>query len=435
MKSRVLCFLAWTIIASLTTWLYTKTIDVPVSNEAALANVNGGSVEFAAQNTLESARTNAYDIGLLLWSLVSLIILLPGKNGVIAAVKKLSGTTATAVLLLLLAIPMTGCMRPYDTPEYKEIQTFQTAYVIDMDTTKASDPKQVKFDSEEFLEKSKIATKRIQIPHRWVQDGRIIGDGHYIPTIMLVIVDRSPVTREWTSKEKGEKGADQAIWTESADSVGFSMGWNVTGYIQEKDTSKFLYVYPSASLSTVIDTEVRSRVQMIAAQESAKYKLDSLRERKNEIADAVRKDCTEFFSARGITLTSIGQFGGMSYENPKIQDAIDQTFITQQEKVNARSMLEAQDDKNKRITSEADALAEASRRKAKGEADGLESINKALEKAANNPQLLQLRSLEVEKNRIEKWKGDYPQVVAGSGANAWIGLGNVPVDQPVKAVK
>lgn len=435
MQTRVLCFLAWSIIASLTTWLYTKTVDVPVSNAVALANVNGGSAEFAAQNTLESARSHAYDLGILLWVIVSLLILLPGKSGLIVAVKKFNGTTATAVLLLLLAIPMTGCMRPYDTPEYKEIQTFQTAYVIDIDTAKAANPDQVKFDSEEFLEKSKVATKRIQIPHRWVQDGRMIGDGHYISTIMLVIVDRSPVTREWKSNEKGEKGKDNAIWTESADSVGFSMGWNATAYIKEKDTSKFLYFYPSGSLYAVMDSEIRSRTQMIAAQESAKYKLDVLREKKNEIAEAVRKDCNEFFEVRGITITSIGQFGGMTYENPKIQDAIDQTFITQQEKVNAASMLAAQEDKNKRITSEADALAEASRRKAKGEADGLESINKALEKAANNPQLLQLRSLEVEKARIEKWKGDYPQVVAGSGANAWIGLGNVPVDQPAKAVK
>ena len=42
---------------------------------------------------------------------------------------------------------------------------------------------------------------------------------------------------------------------------------------------------------------------------------------------------------RGITITTIGQFGGMTYENTKIQDAIDQVFISQQEKERAAAAL------------------------------------------------------------------------------------------------
>ena len=146
-------------------------------------------------------------------------------------------------------------------------------------------------------------------------------------------------------------------------------------------------------------------------------------------------DVLTFFSERGITVTSIGQFGGMTYENVKIQDAIDQTFITQQEKVNAKAMLDAQADKNARITQEADALAEAARRKAKGEADGIESVNAALAKAANNPQLIQLRMLEVETARVGKWNGTYPTMVSGEGANLWVGLGSSPELAPAVASK
>ena len=384
---------------------------------------------------MESARTNGRGLALLVWVIVSLCIILPGKKGLISVIKGgdsepntgSSGAGRTATLLGLAFMFLTaGCMREFDKPEYKEIQTFQTAYVIPIDTEQASSPSQVKFASEEFLEKAKVAAKRVQIPHRWVKTGRSLNDtvGEYIPTVMLIVVDRSPVTREWESKDSGKKGTDKAIWTESADSVGFSMGWNVTAYIQEKDTSKFLYWYPSASLANVIDTEVRGRIQMISAQESAKWKLDELRMKKNEIAEAVRKDCNDFFTARGITLTSIGQFGGMSYENPKIQDAIDQTFITQQEKVNAKAMLDAQSDKNTRITQEADALASAAAKKGEGEAKAITFVNEALAKAANNPQLIQLRALEVEGKRIEKWLGTYPAVVSGTG-NTWVGLGNV----------
>lgn len=442
MNARIVWFLVWSVLAIFGGWLWRKTADVPISNTVALAQVNGGTAEFVTQNTVESARSNGGSLGFLIWLIVSLCIVLPGKKGLIACLwdpKSVrdqdrkddstagTGKVAGALLVLLSMSLLAGCMRPFDKPEYKEIQPYQTAYVIPIDTEKATGPSQVKFASEEFLEQAKVAAKRVQIPHRWVKTGRSIGDvvGEYIPTVIMIVVDRSPVTREWESKDSGKKGGDKAIWTESADSVGFSMGWNVTAYIQEKDTSKFLYWYPSASLAAVLDTEVRGRIQMVAATESAKYRLDVLREKKNEIADAVRKDCEAFFTARGITLTSIGQFGGMSYENPKIQDAIDQTFISQQDKVNAAAFLAAQADKNTRILSEADALASAAAKKGKGEADAIAFVNEALAKAANNPQLIQLRALEVELARVKGWNGAYPAVVAGAGGNTWVGLGNV----------
>ena len=420
--------IAWTALVGIVSWTYEKTMDVPVTNSVVLANVNGDSASWATSNVVLQARRAQALTPCFIWLVGAMSILFP----LIRRLVKSSGSTPAALILVSLMFLGSGCRAPYDVPEFKEITPNQTAYVIPMDTDTG---KQVKFASEAFLEQAKVATKRIEIPHRWVQDGRISSDGHYIPSVMVIVVDRAPVTREWKNSGKANKETDKAIWTESADSVGFSMGWTVTGYIQEKDTSKFLYWYPSGSLANVIDTEVRGRIQMVSAQESAKYPLDVLRTKKNEIGLSVRTDITEFFTARGITITSIGQFGGMEYENPQIQEAIDKTFITQQEKVNAKSMLEAQGDKNLRITQEAEALAEASRRKAKGEADGLESINKALEKAANNPQLLQLRALEVERVRIEKWQGTYPSVVSGAGANTWIGLGNAPTEQPVKATK
>ena len=220
------------------------------------------------------------------------------------------------------------------------------------------------------------------------------------------------------------KGKDTAIWIESADSVGFSMGWSCTAYIKEEDASKFLYWYPSGSLAQVMDGEIRARVQQVAAEVAAGVKLDALRERKLEIAEAVKKDCTNFFAARGITITTVGMFGGMTYENGEIQKAIDQTFIAQQEKVVAKAQLDAQDDKNLRIKSEAVALAEAATTKGKGEAGALELVNQALAKAANNPQLVQLRQIEVDQARVAKWNGTYPTTVAGEGANVWVGLGN-----------
>ena len=94
----------------------------------------------------------------------------------------------------------------------------------------------------------------------------------------------------------------------------------------------------------------------MAAEVAAKYPLDTLRSRKQEIADAVKKDVMSFFTARGVSVTTVGMFGGMTYENPDIQKAIDQTFIAQQLKTVSLAKFEAQQKENERIELEANGL-------------------------------------------------------------------------------
>jgi SPFH domain / Band 7 family len=90
-----------------------------------------------------------------------------------------------------------------------------------------------------------------------------------------------------------------------------------------------------------MNTEVRGRIQQVAAEIAAKYPLDALRARKQEISDAVKNDITSFFSQRGIVITTVGMFGGMTYENVEIQKAIDNTVIAQQLKVVNEAKWEA----------------------------------------------------------------------------------------------
>src|SRR5205085_10776198 len=117
----------------------------------------------------------------------------------------------------------------------------------------------------------------------------------------------------------GTSARNQSIWIESADSVGFSMGFTCTAFIPEEQAAKFLYWYPSGSLAELMDTEVRGRIQQVAAEIAARYPLDGLRARKQEISDAVKHDVIAFFSERGVSITTVGMFGGMTYENRAIQ--------------------------------------------------------------------------------------------------------------------
>lgn len=355
------------------------------------------------------------------------------------------------VVLVTLSSFQYGCMKPYDKPEYVEVKSSETAFVIPLEDNVE---KQVKFDSAKYLEGRKVSGKRIPITHRWNRTGRWETNGAWIPTVKVVLVNRSPETRTWETNDPKQRG--NAIWVESADSIGFSMGWNCTAYIKEEDCSQFLYMYPSGSLASVMDSEVRAMIQQETALFSAKYPLDVLRTKKNELAESVKSFVVAFFEKRGITITTIGMCGGMTYENPEIQKKIDETFVIQQEKVNASSMLAAQEDKNKRIKSEAEAVATAAVSKAKGEADGklllakteadgklmlaeteakgIRLVSQAITEANNNPQLVQLKQIEVDKVRAEKWTGHYPTTIIGSGANTWVGLNGIGTENTQNAV-
>lgn len=407
--------------------LWTDAAQPTIGTQLAVANVNGGNTEWQEMNVFQKNKGLVGTVSFILFGLTAVVLFVPmfrkksessSNNGVSSAI--------IMIFACATIVAMTGCRKPYDVPEFVEVGNNQTAFVVPLEgDTKA----QAKFNSVEYLEALKVGTKRIQIPHRWNQTGRLSNDGKWIPTVKVILVDRTPVTREWVA----EKNKATAIWTESCDSIGFSMGWNGTAFVKEENTATFLYWYPSGSLAAVMDEEIRGKIQESVATYSAKVKIDLLREQKAEMAIYVKDLVVPFFEKRGITITTLGQCAGMTYDNDKIQQAIDATFITQQEKVNAKAMLEAQEDKNKRIKSEAEALAEAARTKAKGEADGnlskflaeaqgIEAINKAIAQANNNPQLVQLKSIEVEKARVEKWNGMFPTTVVGEGSNTWVGL-------------
>src|SRR5262245_14969085 len=329
--------------------------------------------------------------------------------------------------LALVLICTSSCVRPYDRPEYVEIDTSETGFLIPLEGDTAE---QVRFQSEDYLKQHKVAAKRVQITHRWSQEGRWPTDGRWIPTVRLGKVNRSPVRREWVTTQTSTAGgavqrADKAIWIESSDSVGFSMGFTCTAFIPEEDASRFLYWYPSGSLADVMDKEVRGRIQQAAAEVAARYPLDGLRSRKQEIAEAVKQNVTNFFAMRGVPVTTVGIIGGMTYENTELQKSIAQTHIAQQLKVVTEAKYEAQKKENDRMELEAEGVAEKARREAQGQADARKTaaageaeairlINAAATEAQQNPLLLQLKALEVEKARIEKWDGRYPQMWFGA---------------------
>ena len=105
-------------------------------------------------------------------------------------------------ILLLVALftvfGLTGC-GPYPTEQAVEVKNNETAFVVPLEGDSKS--KQAQFMSIEYLEKAKVATKRIVIPQRKRSLGRAWFDYEWIPLARVIVVDRSPVTRSgWTKR-------------------------------------------------------------------------------------------------------------------------------------------------------------------------------------------------------------------------------------------
>lgn len=307
-------------------------------------------------------------------------------------------------VLLCCVIMMCGLLtacKPYDTPEFITIEASQTAFLIPLvgDTGNQS-----AFESEEMLLEAKVATKEIQIPHRWVQLGRMSSNGEWRPSATLIVVERKPVSRSWESGDSAAASANKAIFGETSDGIGIYVGMNCTAMIEEKDAAKFLYRYNNTPLETIIDTDIKKMVEDQFNMECAKYTSTDLLSHKAEIMDTVKNKVTTYFKDYGITITVLGLKEGISYENPAIQTAIDKKFESEQK-------LVIQQNENEANLAKAEADAKALLMVAQAQAEA----NKILTESLTDEILRQMY--------YEKWDGKLP---------TYMGSGNESILMPIE---
>lgn len=299
---------------------------------------------------------------------------------------------ALTVLLVMTATCFIGCRRPYDTPEFVTIEPSQTAFLIPLVGDSSN---QASFESEELLLEAKVATKEIQIPHRWVQTKRRHWQGEWRPTATLIVVERKPVSRSWESGDSAASSSNKAIFGETADAIGIYVGMNCTAMIEEKDAAKFLYRYNNTPLETIIDSDIKKMVEDQFNRATSQYKSTELHTHKAEIVETVKTSVTEYFKGYGITITVLGIKEGFSFENPAIQEALDKKFESEQD-------LVIQQNKN-----------EANLAKAEAEAQAL-IIAAEAEAEANRKIAASLTAPILEKMYYDAWDGKLPTVV-GNG--------------------
>ena len=301
---------------------------------------------------------------------------------------------ALVFVLVMVCCLFTGCRKPYDVPELITIEASQTAFLIPLIGDTGN---QGVFESEELLLEAKVATKEIQIPHRWVQTGRKDWNGEWRPSAALIIVERKPVSRSWESGDSAATSANRAVFGETSDNIGIYVGMNCTAMIEEKDAAKFLYRYNNTPLETVIDTDIKKLVEDRFNVETAKYTSTELGAKKGEIMEAVKEYVVDYFKDYGITITVLGLKEDISYENPEIQAAIDKRFASEQD-------LEIQKNKNEANIAKAEAEAQAMILTAEAEAE------------ANRKLAESLTANVLEKMYYDKWDGVLPEVYGADNA-------------------
>lgn len=287
------------------------------------------------------------------------------------------------VLLLLTVAVLAGCTKK----QVYTIEANQTAFLIPL---KGDVKNQASFESEEFLSEAKVAAKQVYITYTRERLGPMHHE--YVADNLLIIVDRTPVTREWSETvESGTSTNNQAIYAESKESIGFNVGMNCSAQIySEEDAVKFLYCYNNKTLSDIIDSEVRARVESDFVETCAKYTMNEILAKKAEIMDYVRDDVTNYFAERGITITVLGMKDGIEYDDPSVQTAINASFVAErnaeaQRVNNETAIAKAQAEGEAEIIS-AEATAKANRLLAESITDGL-----------------------VELKKIERWNGQLPK--------------------------
>jgi len=297
-------------------------------------------------------------------------------------------------LLFILAISLMmlnlgGCWKSFDQPELVNIEPSQTAYLIPL-VGKTSD--QQAFKSEEFLDKNKIAAKQVQIPHRWIDTGRMPGSGEWIAAARLIVVERKPSTRMWTESPKtGSTTNDDGISAESKGSISFVARMNCVAQIDVEDATKFLFRYNNKPLERIMDEEIKARVESKFVEENAKREMAEILLEKAEIMEAVRQDVVPYFKERGITVTVLGLKGDLTYLDPEIQTSINAKFRADKE-------YAAQKVRNRKDIEIAQTQATSELLKAEATAKANLKVSRSL------------TSELVRYEGIKKWDGKLPQV-------------------------
>ncbi len=416
--------------------LFVQQGDVAKTEES-LAQMNDDTGRATAQLKRRHVfENNAYLLGWMAAGVVALLVFA-------SDLRRLFKGPARGALMIAGVLGLSGCWRPFEPVKLEVVAPNEEAFLLPY---VGDGKKQESSNNEEYLKANLVYTKQVKIPQQWVPRGyETLGpNGEWKDAAVLVKVDKSPVTREWTADpNSGTSDRNEAIWVMTSDQVEFSTGWTITARIETRDDAVlFLHNYPNGSLVKVLDSEVRSKLQAVFGLEVTDLPMEELRKSATPHIQSTTTQVEEFFKSRGITITNLGISGGFIYKDKTILDTMVKVFNAEQEKSVAAAESAAQEERNKKIIFEATGKADALLKTKKAEADGIKLVADAkmyeLQKAGEQLEAyVSLKQLELQKELLLKWDGAYPTYFIGgtSGGSPNMLLQLPPLDRGTTAKK
>lgn len=258
-----------------------------------------------------------------------------------------------AVLALLIPPPASAFWATTDATEAYTVLPNQSAFWI----PNAGDNKnnQAQLNSEDYLNSNKVAAKLFIIPHvKFSGSGGtsvLSGWDYYVPTGRLILVDRTPYSREWVkSSARGTSRTDDSFPCQSKEGLNITVGVSIGASVSEANAAKFLYnfgvkspqgnlndpqviftsVYYGRSLAEVMDDVIRKKVQTLVCGEVTSRTFDQANADANKIMDTVTKSSTDYLAAVGITLNFIGWADTFEFDQ-SVQDSINRRYVANQD--------------------------------------------------------------------------------------------------------
>jgi len=331
--------LATVILLAVWSWLYwVAAVSAPLIS----GTTAGKQLEPSNTSYIESQIGQIFNGAVPWWLSVAFLALLvwmwwrPVRNLVLK-----SGASA---LLMLLFIPSAHAY--YDKSDYAEVYTIlpnESAFWIpDVGDNKAN---QVQLDSEQYLKDNKVAAKRFQIPHVHLSGSGSFFD-FYVPSGRLIIVDRTPYSREWVSApHRGTSTKDESFPCQSKEGVNMSAGVSIGASVAETNAAKFLFrfgvvtpkvdrldpkvifasVYFGRSLVDVMDDVGRKKIQTLVCREFAARSFDEGNAQLNQIMDSVTKQAGDYFANVGVTLDFLGWADTITFDKD-VQQAVNDRY-------------------------------------------------------------------------------------------------------------
>lgn len=235
------------------------------------------------------------------------------------------------VALLFAVVMFTGCIRPYDKPEYVEVGPNETAFVIPMftdETVKTEDQVHLN-EGVDFYQKNMVSSKLIQIPHKWIKTGRFANSGYYKGTVRVITVDLTPHSGNWLQNESN------AIKVETAASQGITIPMSYTIRIKPEDAALYLSHYKAVDFQSVIDVQINRFFAQEAGKAFHAVEYKDVSAKRDMILEEAVEKTKAYFATQGITIDQLAIVDGLIYDDEALQ-----TNIDEQAKVQAQIVLE-----------------------------------------------------------------------------------------------